>query len=275
MRLPRLFSAVLFLCASAVAAQVVSTTRSDGLAVANNTYGSPFTWVTLTPFDFHPLSSATAYDYTCPGGSIAGAFRAEDRGSKNPTLEDDGHVCGLYRTGGGFWFAAGLHLPNGARVLTIELAACDTNATEDIFALVDTVLKTGQVGAGSGGGCTRSLPGCVAARDNCSFTFDTFVVNNDTTTYTVHVAFGSTTTDTSLVLNSVRVGYRLQISPDPATATFADVPVGHPLHRFVEALYASGITVGCGNGNYCPDAPVTRGQLAVFLSAALGLHWAP
>ncbi|HEX4438485.1 MAG TPA: S-layer homology domain-containing protein, partial [Thermoanaerobaculia bacterium] len=40
-----------------------------------------------------------------------------------------------------------------------------------------------------------------------------------------------------------------------------------------EALNAAGITGGCGNGNYCPDGPVTRGQMAVFLSKALGLHW--
>jgi S-layer homology domain len=66
---------------------------------------------------------------------------------------------------------------------------------------------------------------------------------------------------------------RLQVSPAPATATFADVPVGDPFHRFVEALVAAGITAGCGGGNYCPNAPITRGQMAVFLAAALGLHW--
>ena len=53
----------------------------------------------------------------------------------------------------------------------------------------------------------------------------------------------------------------------------ADVPVGSPLHQFVEALFAAGITGGCGGGNYCPNAPITRGQMAVFLAVALGLHW--
>jgi hypothetical protein len=51
------------------------------------------------------------------------------------------------------------------------------------------------------------------------------------------------------------------------------VPTNHPFFQFVEALAASGITAGCGNGNFCPDAPLTRGQIAVFLSKALGLHW--
>jgi len=51
------------------------------------------------------------------------------------------------------------------------------------------------------------------------------------------------------------------------------VPTGHPFFQFIEALAAAGITGGCGNGNYCPDNPVTRGQMAVFLAKALGLHW--
>jgi hypothetical protein len=33
------------------------------------------------------------------------------------------------------------------------------------------------------------------------------------------------------------------------------------------------VTAGRGNGNFCPDQPLTRGQMAVFLSKALGLHW--
>ncbi len=67
--------------------------------------------------------------------------------------------------------------------------------------------------------------------------------------------------------------YRLQVSPAPGTATFNDVPTSHPFFQFVEALAAAGITGGCGGGNYCPDNPVTRGQMAVFLSKALGLHF--
>jgi hypothetical protein len=32
-----------------------------------------------------------------------------------------------------------------------------------------------------------------------------------------------------------------------------------------------GITSGCGGGNYCPDQPVTRGEMAVFLATAFHL----
>jgi hypothetical protein len=71
----------------------------------------------------------------------------------------------------------------------------------------------------------------------------------------------------------VELLWRRSVSPSPAAATFNDVPTSHPFFQFVEALAASGITAGCGNDNYCPDAPLTRGQMAVFLSKALGLHW--
>jgi hypothetical protein len=56
-------------------------------------------------------------------------------------------------------------------------------------------------------------------------------------------------------------------------ASFNDVPTSDPAFQFVQALVAAGITSGCGGGNYCPDNPVTRRQMAVFLAKALGLHW--
>jgi hypothetical protein len=69
------------------------------------------------------------------------------------------------------------------------------------------------------------------------------------------------------------VTWRRTLSPAPGVATFADVPTTHAFFRFVEALAASGITGGCGGGNFCPDTPLTRGQMSVFLAGALGLHW--
>ena len=74
-------------------------------------------------------------------------------------------------------------------------------------------------------------------------------------------------------LTGIVIGYKLQVSPAPATATFADVPTNPSYFRAIEALAASGITQGCGGGNFCPNQPVTRGELAKFLANALGLHW--
>ena len=76
-----------------------------------------------------------------------------------------------------------------------------------------------------------------------------------------------------LAFGGVRVVWRRQVSPPPSSATFGDVSTDHAFFQFIEALSQSEITSGCGSGNYCPDAPLTRGQMAVFLSKALGLHW--
>ena len=51
------------------------------------------------------------------------------------------------------------------------------------------------------------------------------------------------------------------------------MPTNHPFFQYVEALYAAGITAGYGNGNFGVTDPITRGQMAVFLAKALGLHW--
>ncbi len=47
-------------------------------------------------------------------------------------------------------------------------------------------------------------------------------------------------------------------------ADFNDV-AGNQFYAFITKLVANQITVGCGGGDYCPDANVTRQQMAVFL----------
>jgi len=53
--------------------------------------------------------------------------------------------------------------------------------------------------------------------------------------------------------------------PTASGAVFADVPANHWAAAWIEELAAEGITGGCGGGNYCPSAPVSRDQMAVFL----------
>jgi hypothetical protein len=58
--------------------------------------------------------------------------------------------------------------------------------------------------------------------------------------------------------------------PPPATGTvFNDVGAFDFAAAFIEALAAAQVTAGCGGGNYCPNDPVTREQMAVFLLRTL------
>ncbi len=52
--------------------------------------------------------------------------------------------------------------------------------------------------------------------------------------------------------------------------SFAD-DGGSVHHQNINTLAASGITAGCGGDRFCPNAPVTRGQMATFLVNSLDL----
>jgi hypothetical protein len=51
--------------------------------------------------------------------------------------------------------------------------------------------------------------------------------------------------------------------------TFADVPASHIFCAWIEELARRGVVGGCGGGNYCPGAPVTRAEMAVLVLRTL------
>jgi len=51
-----------------------------------------------------------------------------------------------------------------------------------------------------------------------------------------------------------------------ASHNFADVLDSNMFHADIDALADSGVTTGCGGGNYCPSAFVTREQMAAFMN---------
>ena len=164
---------------------------------------------------------------------------------------------------------APFHLPSGTLITGIQLVGCDTTATDEILFELDTTDTSGATVSLSAAASTGAAltPGCGVFTQLLA---SPHTVNNSTNSY-FFLWNGGPTSATRVL--AARVLYKLQVSPAPGTATFADVPVGHPQRPFIEALAASGVTGGCGGGNYCPNDPVTRGQMAVFLAAALGLHW--
>ena len=51
----------------------------------------------------------------------------------------------------------------------------------------------------------------------------------------------------------------------PGTPYFTDVGPSHPYFPWIQKMGQLGITSGCTATTYCPDDPVTRGQMAVFI----------
>jgi len=68
----------------------------------------------------------------------------------------------------------------------------------------------------------------------------------------------------------LKAKYGSTYTPPAQIGVFGDMPIGHWAGPWIERLAAEGITAGCGSGVYCPDNPVTRGQMAVFLTKTFG-----
>ncbi len=186
-------------------------------------------------------------------------------------VNDDGNGYRYFGAPAVPYMAAPVQLPAGASIGVISLSHCSANDGDVVAALYDN----GQGGSGGGGGTL--IAGPVISYAGCSvsvmgITPYTYAGDLGHPLYVV-VFFAGGQTDGSAKFNNVSIGYTRQVSPAPAQASFSDVPTTDFGFQYVEALAASGITGGCGGGKYCPDSPISRRQMAIFLSKALGLHW--
>ena len=80
---------------------------------------------------------------------------------------------------------------------------------------------------------------------------------NGTLTFSVAAHSGSSPRNTTLTINDETFTV-LQ------GGNFPDVPPSHPFYASIGKLSARGVTIACGGGNYCPDDPVSRDQIAAF-----------
>ncbi|HTR04736.1 MAG TPA: S-layer homology domain-containing protein [Thermoanaerobaculia bacterium] len=236
------------LTGAALRGQELAKKASD---VRPKTYGvAQLSYYRMSAAEFTLLDTANGPAYSDVGYSNFGVFQR-------------------YSSGGPAIFVASPHLPSGALVSYYELDSCGEDPVEDVFANFFFCDNQG-TGCGNGG---------ISSNDNgthpCGFAAFTlpegFLVDNYRNQISVTVRTGSGTSSTRFA--GVVLGYTLSVSPAPQFSDFGDVSTTDPGFQYIEALAASGVTVGCGNGNYCPDAPLTRRQMAVILAKALGLQW--
>jgi S-layer family protein len=191
----------------------------------------------------------------------------------NDLILDDGNGYRFYAPNPSSRFmAAPVQLPSGAQIQVLGISGCIASPGDLVVELFDNLSE----GQGSGGGtniATFNTPdtGCVFEGVGL-FPSYTYQENGGHTLYAV-IYWAGDHFDGSTKFNNVYITYSRQVSPAPATPTFADVPTSDAGYQYIEALNASGITGGCGNGNFCPNATVTRRQMAIFFAKALGLHW--
>ncbi len=181
----------------------------------------------------------------------------------------------------GGWLIAPLNmLPNGCRVTRITYYFRDADPDENLTLCFSEIRLNPSNGASGGTVCIittypQGAPGDSRAANVNSYDirYRDVEEDGDSVLHYYYIRVRTPAGDDTTAIRAIEVRWRRQVSPAPQAATFNDVPTNHPFFQFVEALADSGITVGCGGGNYCPDSPLTRGQMAVFLAKALGLHW--
>jgi S-layer homology domain len=162
-------------------------------------------------------------------------------------------------------------LPSGVALDFLDLYFLDFDGTQDLC--VDLIAYPGTISPTSSilsTTCSSGSPGFGYESNVASGTINNNVLGGGAQYAVVLYADNPIF---NLQFKAVDIWWHRKVSPAPATATFNDVPTSHPQFQFIEALAESGITVGCGGGNYCPNSSLTRGQMAVFLAKALGLYW--
>jgi len=240
--------------------RAVAALRSSPLERQPEAFGGGTQWTYYQASEFIPWGGQTLPDYL---------------GNGYVTPHDDGTT-----TNPDYWVQ--LHLPNGALITTLYANVYDNSSDASWVMWLDvyehdgtpTFTDIASFSSGDAPGYARIMLSVPS-----DFTFREWAdLDGDSTAgdiaYSVHLNTTGTHADVlGLAFGGVAVGWHRTISPAPAVATFGDVPTDHWAFQFVEALADSGITAGCGGGNYCPDNPITRAEMAVYLAAALGLHW--
>jgi hypothetical protein len=185
----------------------------------------------------------------------------------------------IYHDTGHPYYESNFQLPSGAAFYGYSACKYDNSATEEFNLWIWDYFHSGfaaptQTELASFATGIAAITGYTCAYT--AFASPVTIVNAEVSgmhNYTVRVKLSNTNGDNNISFGGIALWYKLQVSPAPAVATFADVPVGAFGFQHIEALAASGITGGCGGGNFCPNDPLTRAQMAVFLAKAFGLFW--
>jgi hypothetical protein len=76
---------------------------------------------------------------------------------------------------------------------------------------------------------------------------------------------GSPVTRAQMAVFLLRAEHGSDYDPPAPTGIFGDLVLTDPFTQWIEQLSNEGITAGCGDDNFCPNQPNTRGQMAAFL----------
>jgi hypothetical protein len=208
--------------------------------------------ISLSAYDFEPSRKA---------GYVTG-------------VDDDGNGYSWATGGSNMLFIASVQVPAGVKIEYIGVRLCDTAPASSFTGVLNDVRQNGT---------TVQIVSVTFPDTGCTTMFNPTDLGYDwdfNSTHSLDVYLFQQGPDVGgqVKFRGAEVWYTRKVSPAPANPSFIDVPITDPAFQFIEAFWKAGITVGCqAPGDplmYCPDANVTRREMAVFIAKALGLHFA-
>ena len=176
----------------------------------------------------------------------------------------------------------GLAFEDGATVTVGGVPALNVAfVDENTLSITVPVLPSGTINdvfvQNPGGGLSGTLPkGRIAdfldvSSGNTFYSYVTKLVANGITAGVGSGNYGvnQATLREQMAVFLLKAKYGLCFTPPPCQGIFDDVPcpatAQFPYSDWIEELAAEQITAGCDVGKYCPEQPVQRDQMAVFL----------
>lgn len=139
---------------------------------------------------------------------------------------------------------------------------------QTIFGCTGTTPSSQSFSAAGGNGVFTISSACawtaVSESDWITLTSPAQGNGNGSLSYTVDPNSLTTARSGSILIDGLTV-------PVVQGANFLDVAQNHIFYEFIGKISARGVTLGCGGGNYCPGAPVSREQMAAFIMRSLGI----
>ena len=223
-----------------------------------------FAAVALSVFIFGAVAAAQPYHYTVTNISAL-AFQPEASGQQYFISGSGGRYIPANQQQF-FWTA--LTLPPGSVVDYIGINNLNDGTPLVVGAALYSRLDEGYLFYLVG---TSNTPHTAWQTDINAAPFNQHLFYPESEAYLLRLEFDASANPQ--YIGAVQVWWRTPVSPASGIPIFNDVPGTDPGYEYIQALASSGITGGCGGGNFCPDNPVTRRQMAIFLAKALGLNY--
>jgi M6 family metalloprotease-like protein len=202
---------------------------------------------------------------TIPDPEIAAAIKAASvQTTTSLTLYDDGaHGDGAPNDG---VYANQFSGTTTAGTYTFNVAASGNTSTGDAFIRQDSKM----INIGQGDSTFADVPTSYWAWDWIERLYTAGITAGCRTNPLVYCPENSVTRAQMAIFLERGMNGSAYNPPAATGMVFADVPRSYWAVKWIEKLYADGITTGCGTSPlvYCPESSVTRAQMAIFLLRA-------